>query len=437
MTTAPRLAREIGDFVAGHSVPPVAAADLEQSRAALLDCIGVALLGRHERVASTIQREVTEDARGTATVWGSAAKASWTGAVLANAVAAHALDYDPILRGAFAQPAAVLVPAIVGLAERIGTGPGRVVRANALGMRVLATLGAACGRDLHAAGWHPTSLLGAVAAAAAASYLMDLDVRRTERAVGITASLASGVRRNFGTTAKAIQVGEAARRGAWAAWLADDGVTADPSSLDVWLALLLGRDAAPPLDWSAGSVHVDVKKYPCCGRMHAALDACLELRNGVASVPHGGSVECRLNPVDIPHIDRPVVRTADEAKFSIQFCVGAALMRGHVALSDFEAVEPLPVDVGAVMPAVRVVPDAGVPSFGADVRLLVPGGEDRRLRLEAPVAPTDAERVRKFVDCCVAAGASEQSATRLAGAVNGLGEGVCLNDVLDLMPVLD
>jgi len=69
-------------------------------------------------------------------------------------------------------------------------------------------------------GWHPTATLGIFGAAAAAARLLRLDVATTQTALGIAASMAAGIKGNFGTFMKSGQVARAASNGTAAAYLA-------------------------------------------------------------------------------------------------------------------------------------------------------------------------------------------------------------------------
>src|SRR5262249_4060952 len=85
---------------------------------------------------------------------------------------------------------------------------------------------------LHRKGWHPTTVLGTIAAAAACAKLCGLDAAGTSTAIAIAASMASGLVANFGTMTKSFQVGRAAQSGVVAARLAKAGLTASLDALE-------------------------------------------------------------------------------------------------------------------------------------------------------------------------------------------------------------
>ena len=84
----------------------------------------------------------------------------------------------------------------------------------------MARLGLALGSRHYEQGFHNTATLGALGAAAAASYLLKLDAGAIENALGLAATQSAGLRLQFGSEAKPLHAGLAARAGLFAAELA-------------------------------------------------------------------------------------------------------------------------------------------------------------------------------------------------------------------------
>nr|WP_240690124.1 MmgE/PrpD family protein [Arthrobacter sp. PAMC25564] len=83
----------------------------------------------------------------------------------------------------------------------------------------------ALGHEHYRRGWHATSTVGTLGAAAVASRMLGLTTGQAGHALAIAASLAGGLRVNFGTPTKALHAGAAARHGVQAAQLARAGAT--------------------------------------------------------------------------------------------------------------------------------------------------------------------------------------------------------------------
>ncbi len=81
-------------------------------------------------------------------------------------------------------------------------------------------------------GWHTTSTLGSISAAAAVAKMLKLDQEKSRAALSIASSLSGGLRKNFGTMTKPLHAGNAARNGVVAGTPAQSGFTADRNILD-------------------------------------------------------------------------------------------------------------------------------------------------------------------------------------------------------------
>lgn len=81
-------------------------------------------------------------------------------------------------------------------------------------------------------GKHSSGTVGTFGAYVAAASLLGLTGEALRQGFGIAASLAAGIRSNFGTMTKPLHVGRASENGVTAALLAKRGFSADPNSLD-------------------------------------------------------------------------------------------------------------------------------------------------------------------------------------------------------------
>ncbi len=243
-------------------------------------------------------------------------------------------------------PSVPLLPAVLALGEKLDSSGSEVIDAFVLGFEVECKLGRVIGAPHYALGWHATSTLGTLGAAAACARLLRLDADQTQTALGIAASLASGVRQNFGTMTKPLHAGWAAHNGVIAATLAGRGFTADSAALEGESGLLSAASGDARLNsralsrlgdpWEIVSPGIGVKLYPCCYATHRAIDAALEI---VASDgPHHSnieSVEVTVSRGTLMPLQKPLPATGLEGKFSMEYCIAAALADGRVGLATF------------------------------------------------------------------------------------------------------
>src|SRR6185436_6716285 len=101
-----------------------------------------------------------------------------------------------------------------------------------VGFEIEGVLGRAMNPRHYTQGWHCTSTLGTIGAAAAAARLLGLDRGAIAHCLAIAASEASGLKENFGTDTKPLHAGLAARNGIVAALLARSGVNASTRAIE-------------------------------------------------------------------------------------------------------------------------------------------------------------------------------------------------------------
>ncbi len=130
-------------------------------------------------------------------------------------------------------------------------------------------------------GMHSTATVGTFGAFVVAAKLMGLSGRHLRSGFGIAASLAAGIRANFGTMTKPLHAGRAAENGIIAANLAARGFTADPSALDgPWGFFAVHGDGISAEKvtegfgnrWSICDPGVSIKPYPCGVLTHPSID---------------------------------------------------------------------------------------------------------------------------------------------------------------------
>jgi 2-methylcitrate dehydratase PrpD len=450
MTQVAAAVARLGEFVADAAPPAEARA---RAAAAVLDTVGVTLAGASEPASRIVREVVAAEGGATCTVFGTAARASASGAALANGTAAHALDYDDMCFVSLAHPSAPLVPAVLAAAELDGAAGRALLDAYVVGFEIEARIGSLMNPRHYQRGWHCTSTIGTIGAAAAVSRLLGLDATAAGPALAIAASEASGLKENFGTMVKPLHAGLAARNGVLAALLARGGMTASTLALDGPQGLLHAMDSEGAaltdaiadlgVRWEIVETGITVKLYPSCAGTHPSLDAILDLRRRERFT--ADDVERIDVDVDsiVPTIliyDRP--STGLEGKFSLPFCAAAAVVFGRVGIDTFDAAGLRDPRVTSLIPRIsmRVDPSldgTGPPLTQARVHIRLRG--DRVLTQHAngargyPEQPaSDEELDAKFLGCARRA-MPDPAAERALGLLRTIEE---LEDVRALTAVL-
>jgi len=362
----------LAEFVVKTSLRECPDAAVAQVRRAALDTLGVMLAGAAEPAAASV-RAVARAEGGTplCTVIGTSLRAAPTWAALANGTAAHAHDFDDTNFALLGHPSAPLLATALACAEAEPADGAAVTLAYLIGFEVSVALGVALNPDHYTRGWHATSSIGTLGCAAAAASVLGLDAGQTRHALGIAASLASGLKENFGSMTKPFHAGHAARNGVFAAMVAREGLTASDAALDgrqgyaaAFSQTTLAPDAFDALGqrWQVLASGIAVKPYPSCALTHSAIDALIELRarHGLGA-DQVAEVEVGVNHV-VPDVLRHTVPTNGlERKFSMQFCAAAALATGRVDLGSFDDGPVADAGTRGLMDRVRMVVDPTLP----------------------------------------------------------------------------
>lgn len=346
MDSTPGATEALAQFTATAEVPSHVR---QATRRYLLDWLGSAVAGG-ELEPPRLVREVVASLGGEpqATVLATGRRTSAPLAALANAAASHVLEMDDLDRESVSHPAAPIVAAALAVGERENSSGEALLDAIAVGYEVGIRVGESLGLT-HYDYWHTTGTAGTLGAAAAAARLSGLDARATQRALGSAGTMAAGLWEFLydGAMSKQLHPAKAAHDGVLAALLADRGFTAASRILEGQKGLLaaMSNDARPErlteglpdLDgWRIEQV--SFKVHASCRHTHSAVDAALQLRerlNGDLDAVEAVSVRIYTQALGL--LDGMEPTSPYAAKFSLPFCVAAALRFGELSPSRFTA----------------------------------------------------------------------------------------------------
>lgn len=172
-------------------------------------------------------------------------------------------------------------------------------------------------------------------------------------ALGLAASMASGIKANFGSMSKSFHIGAACKDGLSAALLASKGFTSsidafessqgffnvynngegnyDLSVFDKDVKKSVKNELLHIVEAGAG-----IKLYPCCDSTHCSIDSILTLKS-----EHNfnqddiSSIEIQMNPKRLKHVNKPVLKNSLDCKFSVQYNISRAIIDSEILLSSF------------------------------------------------------------------------------------------------------
>ena len=396
---------------------------VRQAKACILDTVGVTLAGIPEPCTQILLATPgIAEAPGPALILGTHRRTSLLDAALVNGTASHALDFDDFSGALGGHHSVPLVPSLLALGESRGSSGRDLILAYVLGVEVMTRLARAVNFHHYDKGWHPTTTLGIFGTAAASSRMLGLDAPRMATALAIAASLASGIKANFGTMVKPLHVGQCARNGLLAALLAEGGYDASHDALEHHQGFLnvfngpgtfdsakLFEGWAEPLEIEADTI--GLKQFPCCGSTHPAIMMALALAaEEKVRADDVAGIEIMPHVRRLRHTDTPRPETALEAKFSVQYAVARALKDRSVRLRHFEgeahadpAIRRL-LDVTQARPHPDM-PEDGRAQWGAEVIVTLSDGRRLSRRVDDMVGrggdnPMSGDEMwDKFDDC--------------------------------------
>src|SRR5262249_10599485 len=235
------LTEEVSAYVAKTRYRDIPSDVVRLARGFVLDGLGVALAGSTDECSHIIQAHIRQmGGKEECTVLGTGLRAPASKAALANGVAGHAMDYDDTqlstskeaVYGLLTHPTTPVLAAILAIGEKQKISGEDFLLAYILGVEVECRIADAINPRHYQSGFHSTATMGGLGAAMAVGKILGLKEEALARTLGIAASMASGLRENFGTMTKPLHAGRAAENGVTAPLLAQAGFTAATNILE-------------------------------------------------------------------------------------------------------------------------------------------------------------------------------------------------------------
>jgi 2-methylcitrate dehydratase PrpD len=286
------------------------------ARRHLLDTVGVMIAGAAGEVASRAEAMLESVRRmGSVPVPGRARHADFLDAAFVGGTSAHGIELDDGYTKGSVHPGCAVVPASLA-AGYVGKCSGKaLIEAIVAGYETVTALGRISHPHLRHRGFHPTGAVSVFGAAMAVGKLRELDQQQLANALGIAASSSAGLFAfvNGGADIKRLHAGHAAREGAQAALLAEQGVEGPPGVIEgrdgflrafAGIDPLVGPKTNPimlPPQTSFGITDCYIKPNPCCRHIQPATEALIALLD-----------ENKIATAEVEHIDVETYRIAAE-----------------------------------------------------------------------------------------------------------------------------
>lgn len=451
-TVTARIARWAADLRYEH----IDAAAIHQAKRILLDSLGCALGGFHQRdvkIYLDLMRETAGPGR--ATVIGSGEKVDPLSASLANALMIRVMDYNDIYWKQDPSHPSDLIPAAIAGCERLGAEGTELLLGIVLGHELEMRLCEAAVPGIRERGWHHATLT-AFAAPVVAGRTLQLDDERIQHAIGISGSRQA--------TLGAVTAGKltmmkntvdplATQSGVLAAMLAERGYTGPEHVLDgkEGLTQCLGPDwkleaLTEGLGDSWKIEQCGMKGFPTEALTHAPISAVLDLVRQHDLAPDAIKivrVRSLARAADIlADASKYDPRTKETADHSLPYCIAAAIVDRQVTPDQFTPGKIEDPEIRAQLDKVEVVADPEIEAVFPDLQRVVvtietTDGRSLSHQLDYPKGDhrnplTDEEIEQKF-DSLTEAVLSEAARRKAKMAVWQLERLPSVGDLMDLL----
>ena len=359
------LTKTIARFIVETRETDIPSDIYEHAKVAFLDWLGVTIAGKDDPIVNKLLRY--SDLLGgneQATIIGRGVKKSLSHACLINGAASHALDYDDTMLSFFGHPSVTMFPSLLALSEFKDKNGSDFLTAYLVGFKVGTLLGTCAGTEHYMTGWHATSTLGHFLSASVCSRILGLNEGRTIYALGIAGTLASGLRKSFGTMCKPFHAGKAAHDGLLAVLLASDDFTSAPDifegpngffqifkgHIDDKMVASLGKT------WDIEGLAQ--KYHASCYVTHSPIEAAIAVVQEEGIDIHDiRSIDVRVSLQAPSAADKTDPKTGLEGKFSINYCVANALLRGNTGMQAFTDEKVNDPEVQDLMKKIKILPE--------------------------------------------------------------------------------
>lgn len=314
------------------------------------DCGGLAVAARHTDYVATAL--ASSDADGPATAIGHARGFTPGDAAIVGGTSIHGEDFDDSFEGTPVHVGAVVVPAVLAVAEAFGRSGADALKGIAVGGELMCRMAVVAPTAIHRAGFHPTAVIGTMGAAAGVSATLGLRGEEMTSAFGVAGSMASGIIEYLaeGTWTKRLHPGWAAHAGIRAALLARAGFKgprtvfegrhgfyngfADPSIAPDFSELVDGLGE----DWRVA--RLALKPFACGTMLQPFIDCAIRLRSEIGDLSRIDEITAKVGEGTVhrlwdPREEKCAPSTPYSAKFSGPYCIAVALVDGAAGLEQF------------------------------------------------------------------------------------------------------
>jgi 2-methylcitrate dehydratase PrpD len=316
----------------------------------VIDTMGLAIASRNTDYVGALAKAWTGP--GPCTVIGTPDRLAPEAAAMINGTAAHGEDFDNTFEGCPVHPGAVIVPAVLAIAEAEGLSGADALRGIAVGQELMCRMGLVAQKGVHAAGFHPTAVIGAMGATAAVAAATRATPLSTANALGVAGSMASGIIEYLadGSWTKRMHAGWAAQSGLRAMAMGRAGFKGPATVFEGEHGFFHAFAPSVAHDFSVltsdlgrrwETTRLAFKPFACGTMAQPFVDCAIRLAQRGIRANDIQRLECSVGEGTVHRLWEPLdlkrkPPTAYAAKFSTPYCIAVGFVRGDAGLAEFD-----------------------------------------------------------------------------------------------------
>ncbi len=280
-----------------------------------------------------------------------------------NAVFGHVMDMDDVHNASITHLAVITVPTAFALGQQLNKSGREIIEAVAAGYEAGARIGEAINPSSYKY-WHTTGVVGAFSAGVTAAKLLGLTEEELVNCLGSAGTQAAGLWEFLasGSMSKVLHTANANLCGLRSAELAKLGFTGAPTILEGERAFV--QALAPDYDMDSLTKGFgkgyrieenSFKPYACCRHTHSANYCIEKILSSHDLIPEDiESITDDTYSTAVQTTNNPYPENPYAAKFSLQFCIAAAIVLKDLSDRTFTVENINRPEIKALMAKIKV-----------------------------------------------------------------------------------
>ena len=323
---------------------------IEKLNIIVMDSIGLMVSAKNEPYILSLVDALNE--RGDCNLIGHNQKVSPFNAAIINGTAVHGEDFDDTFEGTPVHVGAVMVPAMLAVAEAKNLSGQELLKGLAIGSELICRLALVAPTAVHRQGFHPTAIFGAFGSSAGISSSIGCSQKQITSALGIVGSMASGIIEYLaeGTSTKRLHPGWAAGCGWQSANIAKSGFIGPRTVFEGTHGVFntFAKTNIKPdflhITNNLGNkwecANLAIKPYACGTMAQPFIDCAIKLKNKISNIDEIDKIIAQVGEGTVHRLWEPLKEKQNPsspygAKFSVPYCIAVGLIDGEAGLKQF------------------------------------------------------------------------------------------------------